>query len=467
MLKYEIEDLSELSESTELLKTKPKGLSKFCTFIILILVFLVLIWSLLFKKSIYITCTGSIESSDNNFSIYATEASTISKINVKDGDYVSIGDTLFTLNCDEYITQKKSLSETINYNKKKLNSIEKLKNIINDSNFNFDITTDTDIIYYKKYEIYLSEYNSLICTDEALNYKINSINNKINNLKLLNKSIIDNCNLFDNSSSYYYRYIEFKMKIENYDKLIKQYENVSKQTSNHINSQDNEYNDLASIKNEKEFFINSTLQSIASEIEECNESLISLSPTNSANKFKEEYILSLDTEMDSLRTLILTNTTDLDLIDIKINKCNITSPSNGIVNIKSDFKEGDYINTGTLISNIITNENKNFKVKLFIDSNKFADIKEDQEVLIELVSLPSTSYGNIKSKLKNISIDADMTDNFGNKFYTAEAFFTETFLTDHKNNKVEIKNGMNATVKILNRKISYLRYFLEKINFIN
>ena len=60
-----------------------------------------------------------------------------------------------------------------------------------------------------------------------------------------------------------------------------------------------------------------------------------------------------------------------------------------------------------------------------------------------------------------------MTDNFGNKFYTAEAFFTETFLTDHKNNKVEIKNGMNATVKILNRKISYLRYFLEKINFIN
>ena len=40
-------------------------------------------------------------------------------------------------------------------------------------------------------------------------------------------------------------------------------------------------------------------------------------------------------------------------------------------------------------------------------------------------------------------------------------------MTNKKGTSIDIKNGMIVEARIINREVSYLRYFLEKINILD
>ena len=448
MLKSNRKHLSEASESIELIKSKPIGISKIMTFLFLGIVIIFFIWAALYEKSIYITCSGKVEISEGDISIYNTMSNTISTINVKDGDTVYKGEVLIYLNCDEYLSQKNTILKNLKINKDELEAAKKLKETITDYNYKFIVETEFDELYYKKYQLYLAEYNNKVNSDKEITNRINSINDRINNLNLLQESVKKNINLLDNSSSYYYKYNEFKTTIKNFDNKIE--ENQS---------------DIKIIENEKEIYINNFLQEIYKNIEEYTDNLDSLLNEHIAENYKNNYLVSLDSDINSLEKLLITNQSDLDNINNQIKKCTLTAPQSGTIILKSDFKIGDYINCGEIIGDIYPNGSSNYKIKTYIECDKFANIKENQSVVIELNSLPASTYGTINSKLNNISLDANFTDDIGNKYYTANCYFKNKYLKNKEGDDIKIKNGMNAKVKILTRKVSYLRFFLEQINF--
>ena len=139
----------------------------------------------------------------------------------------------------------------------------------------------------------------------------------------------------------------------------------------------------------------------------------------------------------------------------------------GIINMTSNIKVGDYLQGGVQIASIVPKEDSKFNVEVYINNQNFGEIKEGQDVVIELASLPGSEYGYINSTLENISVDAKVSQKEGTSYYTATCSIDETTLKNKKGESIDIKNGMLAQVRVVNRKVSYLRYFLEKIDILD
>lgn len=84
-------------------------------------------------------------------------------------------------------------------------------------------------------------------------------------------------------------------------------------------------------------------------------------------------------------------------------------------------------------------------------------------MVIELAPFPGSEYGYINSKLENISSNAKISQQGEGSYYIAECPINKVKLTNKNKKIVNIKNGMISEVRIVNREVSYFRYFLEKM----
>ncbi len=93
---------------------------------------------------------------------------------------------------------------------------------------------------------------------------------------------------------------------------------------------------------------------------------------------------------------------NLEVINSQLDAASIKAANDGIVNMISDITVGDFVQSGEEIASIVPENEGNFQVDVYINNQSFGNIKEGQDVMIELASLPSSEYGYIKSNLKNI-----------------------------------------------------------------
>lgn len=475
-MKYKFENLSDITESREIMQSKPQGFSKYMTYIVIALLVLVFIWSLIAKKEVYIVAPGVVETSGKETSISSNATGNVSKVNVKDGDVVKKGDVLFTINGSEYIIQRNTLKNSLDKNTNELKCINLLKKSILDGKSEFDLSDDTENEYYKKYEIYLSNYNLSSSNVNSVNKQKDDINNNISKLNLFKQAIQDNTNYFSEGDSYYYQYKDYEIIINNYDLTLKDYENqISKlkdsRSSENATSIDNEIsnleNNINSSKDEKEKYINTTLMNIATKIDEYKNSLSTLTVAASADTYKEEYLNNLESSILTLKNNIDTQRANLEIINEKIDDTSVKAPSNGIVSMIADVKIGTYLTQGNEIANIVPENKSGYEVSIYISNNSFTNIKEGEDVVVEFPSLPSSTYGHFNSKLSDISVTASKTDNKGNSYYTAKCKINKKYLYSKSGGKIKIKDGMVASVRIVNRKVSYFKYFLESIDIID
>ncbi|AQS08226.1 HlyD family secretion protein [Clostridium saccharobutylicum] len=170
-------------------------------------------------------------------------------------------------------------------------------------------------------------------------------------------------------------------------------------------------------------------------------------------------------------TIINTNIKDGQLVkegDILIsfdNNTIIKAQCDGIISLIQDINVGDFIQNGIEIAKIIPSNQTQKKVNLYINNEDILNIKQGQDVSLEILSLPQTEYGAIKTTLENISNDAKSSN--GNNYYTATCSLDTINIKDIKGNSLDIKNGMMVKARIINRQVSYFKYFLEKINILN
>lgn len=166
---------------------------------------------------------------------------------------------------------------------------------------------------------------------------------------------------------------------------------------------------------------------------------------------------------------LFANSSELVTEDFKleIDKASIKANSDGVINMLSELKIGDFIQNGTQIASIVPKDQLDYNVEVYINSQSFGEIKEGQDVILELASLPGQEYGYIKSNLKNISVDAKVNQEQGISYYTAICEIDKNSLVNKKGEEVSIKNGMIVEARIVNRRIPYFRYFLEKIDIID
>ena len=85
----------------------------------------------------------------------------------------------------------------------------------------------------------------------------------------------------------------------------------------------------------------------------------------------------------------------------------------------------------------------------------------------EITKISSTIIGKETTNIEKISVDGKVSEEQGTSFYTGICKIPVTSMQNKKGTSIDIKNGMLVQARIINREVSYFRYFLEKINILD
>lgn len=488
-MKYKIEELKDITDSREIMQSKPNGFSKYMTYIIIVLLATVIVWSVLANKEITVKASGVVRPSVEVAKLSSSVNGTISEVNISEGMEVKKGDVLLVINGEEYELQKKSLEESLKNREKELEANKKLKGSILDGVNHLDSEDSVEGNYYKKYELYLDNLKSGNTQVDSLESQKENIKATISDLKLLLKAIEEEKNQFDSNHYLYYQYKDYEMTLQNYRKQISSYkwqitelektkvkadkeskeENQQIENNNEIiDKQIKEIqNNIKNAENEIEKYKNNQKMNISNTIAQNELKLNEGVATSSNGSYKEQYISQLDSKIMSLESSISEIKMNLDVTNNKVEATSIKADSDGILNLINDVKIGDFIQAGTQIASIIPSNNDKYKAEVYIENQKFGEIKDGEDVILEFVSLPQREYGIVKSNLKDISVDAKVSEKEKTSFYTGICDIPVKSMTNKKGNSINIKNGMLVEARIINREVSYFKYFLEKINILD
>lgn len=495
-MKYKIEELKDITDSREIINSIPNGFSKYMMYIIISLLSLTLVWSLLAKKEISINATGTLKPSEEIYKITSATNGNITYVNLKEGREVKKGDSLIVVNGDEYEIQQSILQENLSKKEKELAAVKKLKDSVNDGKNYLSAEDEIEGNFYKKYELYnstMSEYSKEGSSSET---QLNNIKGKINDLNLLLKGIEEEVNYFSADHYMYYQYVEYEMALAEYRKTIERYnEKIAKletskvnnveivekedEDGNHIENNTEVSNELIddeietlkesilSTEKEIEKYKNSQKSAITSSIAQNEESLRGSTIINSSNTYKTQFLSELATSISALEESISEIEMNLKLTNSKIEATTIKAEYDGVINIINEVNIGDYIQSGTVIANIVPNENLSYSAEIYIPNASFGEISEGQEVNLEFAALPQSEYGIIKTTINNISVDAKVSESQGTSYYTAVCDIKNTSVKNKKGESISLKSGMLVEAKLINREVSYFRYFMELINILN
>lgn len=185
--------LEELTDSREVMESKEPPKIRWFILIFSIFIIIVLAFSCIFEIDEYVTVNGEIKTEEVSANITSLNSCKIKEIKVVEGQQVSKGDVLFTLDVDYAKKQMQILQRSLNENNNKLDELNVLLNSVKSNQNLFSNKTSA---YSYRYEQFKS---SLELTEQDMK---NTIDNKIltrqeneNKLDSINKQISENENL--------------------------------------------------------------------------------------------------------------------------------------------------------------------------------------------------------------------------------------------------------------------------------
>jgi len=475
-MKYKIEELKDITDSREIMQSTPKGFSKYMTYIIIALLTLVIVWSIFAHKEISVKASGTVRPSNEVSTVSSSVMGNITSISIKDGDKVNEGDILLVVNGAEYVLQRDLLQKSRDKKNQELDALEIFKKSILDGKSYFDLNNEVQADYYKQYELFLNNLKSNSTQQELTDNQREEINKNISKLEQLKVGIGEGKNYFAEGDSFYYQYKDYEIALNNYNDIILTYEtkitdlnkSITDLNKQEVEAEISKLNDsISSSKKEMDKYKNTTIMNITSKIADYKTSLSQLTISTASGSYKEQYVTNLESNITSMQSSISDVEMNLQTAIEKVNSTSIKAPCSGIINMTSNIKVGDYLQGGVQIASIVPKEDSKFNVEVYINNQNFGEIKEGQDVVIELASLPGSEYGYINSTLENISVDAKVSQKEGTSYYTATCSIDETSLQNKKGESINIKNGMLAQIRVVNREVSYFRYFLEKIDILD
>ena len=111
-MRYKIEELKDITDSREIMQSKPNGFSRYMTYIIIVLLVGVIVWSILANKEIVVKASGVVRPTVEVAKLSSSVNGIVTEVNISEGLEVKKGDVLLVINGEEYELQKKSLEES-------------------------------------------------------------------------------------------------------------------------------------------------------------------------------------------------------------------------------------------------------------------------------------------------------------------------------------------------------------------
>lgn len=170
-----------------------------------------------------------------------------------------------------------------------------------------------------------------------------------------------------------------------------------------------------------------------------------------------DFIAQRDLLLDQIAQL----DSELAQINLCIARCELKATHTGIVNLTSGLKPGADLQAGTIVAKIIPDTGN--RVAIYMENADILNISVGDEVkyCVNIANVSSPMW--VGGRIENIPTSAISSDgNFPGYFVVDGSLDTEQFSYD-KNEKTLLP-GMQVEVKIVTKKITLLRYLLNKIN---
>lgn len=424
-----------ISESGQFLQEKH---SKYTTIILCtlltILVFLIIL-SVYSEKNLTIKATGIIEINNISGVINNKTGGIVDEIYFKDSDKVEIGQTLYKLKNEGLEEENKYYEEKYKYYKTEINNNKKLIESIESNSDLFDKTDQNQLEYSKKYNLFIDTY--ILKNSQAIN-----LDDRINNLNKLYKSIEEKINYNEKGSSYYYKYLQYVNELDTINNTLDNKEDKSDNNSKEKQKENIKYKYLSSIEDEIDGLENQ-----------------GNNYKNDVNAYKQNTILEIETTIKKLETSKDEINYKLEDLKKKIGGLVVKSEQSGVISKVIDIKIGDYVQETAKIAEI-REGNGNANVKIYINSNDIINIKEGQRIYTKINT--NSNIDNFRYNGEIIRISTNPVSNENNNI----GYFAEATLENIDEDTVNLKNGVVCDVSIITKQISYFKYILEKLNIL-
>lgn len=385
-----------------------------------------IIWASFFEIDEVVKGTGKVVPSSQTKIIQNFEGGIVSKIHVKEGDTVAIGDSLYSLKNAAFKADLKSKQHEMLSLQAARTRISAL--IEGKTTLVFDPVVFVNLENVTENEIKIFEEDKKILLD-----KINIANDQKEQRFL---KLEDAKRRFENLE------IEYKLSIENFTIQEELYRKNVVSKAKYIEEM---------LKKQSIFTkLEESRNSIPIAMKEYEESTKKLEAVT--NEEKQKYLIklsSLNIEINKLKEGVNANT------DREARK-EVISPVKGVVNklyfntVDGIVKAGDNIAEITPIEDSLTIESK-------IRTSDRAFIWPGQKVSIEITAYDFSKYGLLEGKI--LSVSADSFEEEGFTYYVAKIQANEVQFAEN----LPILPGMIANTNILTGKKSIMRYLLKPL----
>lgn len=168
-------------------------------------------------------------------------------------------------------------------------------------------------------------------------------------------------------------------------------------------------------------------------------------------------------ETDELKTLIKIKEANLAQIEDSLLYTKITAPIDGIIQESFSINEGDWIQSGQNLFNIIPHEKDFIKVELSVPAKQAGKICEGMAVKMRFPSLPYHEFGGAEGTI--ITITPDITMNAeGEAIFIIKTDLDKLVLSDKQGKEYPLKTGLQTDARIIVSKKTLFLFMLEKMN---
>ncbi|QZY54910.1 HlyD family efflux transporter periplasmic adaptor subunit [Crassaminicella profunda] len=486
-MKSTIVDISEISDSRELLESKPLPFIQTFIYIIVTIILVALIWSYFGEIDLVVKANGIVRPSQGINTITSKATGKATYVNLENGKKVEKGELLLSLNSDELNLEIQSRKRELDKKKLDLLNLNKLKeSIIAENNlFSKDIKEESD--YYYRYLKYHKELEGSRSKVDSIKQKIRDINKELLGIQGFLHSMESGKNLIDEDN------IKYSLMFDKYLNTYKNHSNKVKSSNEELENNKvlfeagiiskMEYDKIKSnnetIVLEFEEYVTSceldmrtNLDSNKKSLEEYKYELKQINKDaeftddieNILEDIKTDYLININNEIEVVNDRISSINDSIESLNLKINNCNIYAQVTGYTNLINQISNGDLIMNGKEVATIVPEDGSGYKIQIYISNKDISNIHIGDKIKYHFLALPHREYGELEGEIESISTDATLSDNNTAGYYMVEASITDKPLYSYKGDKSQIKVGMLCESHIITRRKKILFYLLEKID---
>jgi len=505
-----LKDISELTDSREVLTERPHKFVSIFAYILIALLIAALIWSIVGEIDVYVRAHGEVRPNDTISTVRSTFSGRVLEANIEDGMTVQRGDILFSVNAQEHLDTLGILERQYATISNEIENLALFREsiILGENLFDHDNANQAD--YYFRFRQYVTSIESAVeqlantnldierfyadaeSTRDSASIAHGRAESELSAFELLYESIVQGRNLVPSRYTQQHRFfIDYEINIQRFASAISsgraaldRMEQLYAVGGVSRSDRDSARFELDAIILERDSFISETRLSVLQGVSglewniiEFDAALLSADSMLeipgggfSEELLRERHMLDTLTSIADSRFSLQNNleTLQIDITGLRqaIEDATVVAPIDGVVSMFGEMNVGDFIQTGMDIATILPVSGGEHRVMLFVSNADIAGIEEGQRINFRFAALPFADFGEMPGRVTRISTDAHSSED-GQSFFIVEAEMDSGSLFDRNGIEAEVRVGMVCDARVITNTQRIIHWVLERLDFMN